>query len=268
MHILFKVHPIVDEQIEIISALVAEEVEGIEEGDDKLLIYCKNEEEKLQHIKEVLETQELNYEISDIPTTNWNALWESNFQPILIHDFAAVRAHFHEPIHSTKHEIIITPKMSFGTGHHATTYLMMEAMEQVDFKDKKVFDFGTGTGILAILAEKLGASNVLAIDIDTWCIENTIENIEQNNCSNIEPKLSDQAEQHQLFDVILANINKNVLLATIPTLFYQLNPNGVILLSGLLENDIEDINNLIKNTKKTSNITITKRNGWVCFKAV
>ena len=186
----------------------------------------------------------------------------------MIHDFAAVRAHFHEPIHTTKHEIIITPKMSFGTGHHATTYLMKEAMEQVDFTGKKVFDFGTGTGILAILAEKLGASSVLATDIDTWCIENTSENIEQNSCSHIEAKLSDQAEQNQKFDVILANINKNVLLATIPTLYRQLNPNGVILLSGLLESDIEDIEILIKNTKIDSIITITKRNGWVCFKTV
>ena len=266
MHISFKVHALTDEQIDIITALVADEIEGIEEMEGALCIYCKNETDKVSTIKEVLKSHNLAFEMQEIPTTNWNALWESNFQPITIGSFAAVRAHFHAPITHTNHEIIITPKMSFGTGHHATTYLMMEAMEQINFKDKKVFDFGTGTGILAILAEKLGATDVLATDIDEWCIENTSENITQNGCKYIKPKLSDKAEQNQKFDVILANINKNVLMATIPCLVDQLTPQGTLLISGLLENDLKDINISISNIGENIYVSVSKRNGWVCMK--
>ena len=120
------------------------------------------------------------YKYSIIEDKNWNEEWESQLQPVTINNFAGIRASFHEPLKNVEHEIIITPKMSFGTGHHATTFLMVEQMEKINFKNKTVLDFGTGTGILAILAEKLGAASVLAIDYDEWSINNALENIEAN----------------------------------------------------------------------------------------
>ena len=118
-----------------------------------------------------------------IPEANWNQVWESNFDPVIVDDFVAIRADFHEPVKGVSLEIIITPKMSFGTGHHATTYMMIEQMRELDFTGKSVFDFGTGTGVLAILAEKLGANKVIAVDNDEWSIENAEENFEKNNCT-------------------------------------------------------------------------------------
>src|SRR5205085_7037613 len=137
--------------------------------------------------------------------------WEKNFERVIIDDFVAIRAPFHKPIQKVTHEIVITPKMSFGTGHHATTFMMIQQMQDVDFKNKKVLDFGTGTGILAILAEKLGATKITAIDNDEWSISNANENIKTNNCRNIQLLLSDSPMLSQKFDVILANINKSVI---------------------------------------------------------
>src|SRR5882724_11850115 len=118
----------------------------------------------------------------------------------------------------TEHEIIITPKMSFGTGHHATTYMMVKQMRGIDFNNKTVFDFGTGTGVLAILAEKLGALKIIAIDNDDWSITNAAENIQQNNCSKIQLLKTDNTEMNQQFDIILANINKNTILGNFSSL--------------------------------------------------
>ena len=151
--------------------------------------------------------------------------------------FCAVRASFHEPVPGVEHEIIITPKMSFGTGHHATTYIMIQFLQQLDIKGKRVLDFGTGTGILAILAERLGATGVTAIDNDDWSIENAAENIAVNKCTGI--KLSKAGDLKELghFDVILANINRHVLLANMLDLKQHLALGGVLILSGLLPDD-------------------------------
>lgn len=183
----------------------------------------------------------INFSKTIIEETNWNQLWESNFSPVIVEDFVAVRAHFHEPIEGVKFEIVITPKMSFGTGHHATTYLMMQQMKQLDFAGKKVLDFGTGTGLLAILAEKLGADKIVAIDNDKWSIENAAENIKRNTCSKIHLLLADSASLQEKFDIILANINKNVILDNLETIARQVNPGGYVLLSGLLAGDEQDI---------------------------
>ena len=118
------------------------------------------------------------YKYSIIEDRNWNEEWESQLDPVVINNFVGIRASFNKPIKNVEHEIIITPKMSFGTGHHATTFLMIGLMKKINFKNKKVLDFGTGTGMLAILAEKLGATSVLAIDYDEWSINNALENIE------------------------------------------------------------------------------------------
>lgn len=200
-----------------------------------------------------------------IPEQNWNAVWESNFQPVIIDDFVAIRADFHEPIKNVQHEIIITPKMSFGTGHHATTEMMMRQMREIDFADKTVFDFGTGTGVLAILAEKLGAAKVIAVDNDDWSIANAEENIRRNNCTEISLQKSDTVPTDTKFDIILANINKNVLVENLQALAGQLSIHGIMLLSGLLISDEPDMLaaigmfSLILRDKSV-------RENWICLK--
>jgi len=131
--------------------------------------------------------------------------------------------------------------MSFGTGHHATTYMMIQQMKDIDFVNKSVFDFGTGTGILAILAEKLGAANVFAVDYDEWSIENAAENLVRNNCSKFNLKKSDNASGEEQYDIVLTNINKNVIMDNFSLLVKQLSHKGILLLSGLLEADENDI---------------------------
>ena len=195
---------------------------------------------------------------------NWNKMWESDFHPIIIDDFCAVRADFHQPIPNVKYEVIITPKMSFGTGHHATTWMMMKAMEAIDFTGKSVIDFGTGTGLLAILAEKMGAEKVVAIDYDDWCIENGNENIVANNTQRVEMFKADNPDVAPLSDIILANINKHVILDNFRSLKGLLNTNGLLLVSGILYNDEKDI-----VTKAhfvgLKLVTIMERNGWLCI---
>jgi ribosomal protein L11 methyltransferase len=153
----------------------------------------------------IFKQHNLTYLKSVIKEENWNALWESNFEPVRVGDFVGIRANFHpyfEP--KVSFEIEITPKMSFGTGHHATTFTVIELMESMDFKGKTVYDFGTGTGILAILAEKLGAASVLAVDNDDWCIENSIENVQNNGCQLIRVEKVETAYQKEKFDIIIA----------------------------------------------------------------
>ena len=182
------------------------------------------------------------YTSNAIDKQNWNALWESNFEPVLVDDFVGVRANFHEPFNDqVEHDIIITPKMSFGTGHHGTTYSVMQLMRGIDFKGQSVFDFGTGTGLLAILAHKLGASYVLGVDNDDWCIENASENIVVNNTQSIEIEKVNDANLNKKFNIIIANINKNIILDNLAFLADATVPGGVVLLSGLLVEDEAEI---------------------------
>lgn len=232
-------------QIEIISALLMNiGFEGLEETENSLQAYIATSVYNGEALKELAQQMAFSYTEQDLAAQNWNASWESNFEPVQVADFVAIRAHFHAPIKSVQHELIITPKMSFGTGHHATTYMMIDAMQQINFTHKKVFDFGTGTGVLAILAEKLGATHILAIDNDDWSIENSRENIVGNHCQHIQLKKMEHPNVQECFDVILANINKNVLLEYIPILRKQLSPNGILLMSGLLAEDETAIHQL------------------------
>jgi ribosomal protein L11 methyltransferase len=175
--------------------------------------------------------------------------------------FCTVRADFHDPLPGAQHEIIITPKMSFGTGHHATTYMMIEQMGNIDFEYKAVFDFGTGTGILAILAEKLGAVNITAIDVDEWSITNAKENFERNSCSKIRVAQSSNIPPEQ-FDIILANINRNVILNYLAELKKALTPGGYILLSGLLTTDEEAVLSASSGLELILR-TRNERNNWL-----
>lgn len=206
----------------------------------------------------------LHYVVKDIEEENWNALWESNFDPVVLDDFVVVRADFHKMAFQTTHEIIITPKMSFGTGHHSTTYMMMDQMRQLDLKGRRVFDFGTGTGILAILAVKLGAKSVLAIDNDDWSIENAAENIRRNHSSGIQLKKGHTAAVEGSFGVLLANINKNVIIANADFLTGALQPGGYLLLSGLLNEDEPDILGLFEQLG-LRHIRTVQRLQWICM---
>ncbi|MFM2145992.1 MAG: hypothetical protein RL732_828, partial [Bacteroidota bacterium] len=160
----------------------------------------------------------LDFKVERIENKNWNQEWESSFQPVTVGSFCRIRADFHEPSNDAQHEIVITPKMSFGTGHHATTYLMIQAMQELEFKNKAVLDFGTGTGVLAILAEQLGATNIVACDNDPWSLENAAENILKNDCRFIRLTGEEIDAIPMVYDLILANINKNVLTSHMPRL--------------------------------------------------
>lgn len=218
-------------------------------------------------VNECLKEWELTYSIATMPQQNWNQVWESNFDPVVVDDFVAIRAHFHEPIPGVQHDILITPKMSFGTGHHATTFMMVQQMKPIDFAGKKVFDFGTGTGILAILAEKLGAASVYAIDNDQWSIDNAIENAANNHAINIQLQLANDASGAAQYDIILANINKNVILDNLKFLDSQLIKGGVLLLSGLLTEDESDILLACSKYQLLHETTVT-RNKWICIKLI
>lgn len=178
-----------------------------------------------------------------IPKTNWNEEWEKNFNPVYVDDLVCIRAAFHPKSETAKHDIIITPKMSFGTGHHDTTWLVSKTMFELDFKNKSVLDMGCGTGILAILAKQLGADPVLGIDIDDWSIENSIENAGINGAADITFKKGDASllPDTESFDIILANINKNVLKKDMASYFRVLKKNGALLLSGFFSTDVEEL---------------------------
>ena len=222
------------------------------------------EEREIENELEIIfNKHQLTYSKSTIKEENWNAIWESNFEPVRVGDFVGIRAHFHptfEP--AVQFEIKITPKMSFGTGHHPTTFSVMQMMEHVSFSGKSVYDFGTGTGVLAILAEKLGASQVLAVDNDDWCIENANENILNNDSKVILIKKVDTAYQDSQFDIILANVNRHIIEANMHELTQVAHLGTDLILSGLLIEDQEDMIKLA--TEKGWNFVKSQPlNGWV-----
>jgi len=176
--------------------------------------------------------------VTPLPNQNWNELWESNFPPVMVEDDILIRAPFHKIEKEYPLTIHLEPKMAFGTGHHETTWLMLSEMRDIDFNQKKVFDYGCGTSILAITAEKMGAADVLAVDIEEWAHRNSLENCAANNCKRITVKQGTITEANgMLFDVILANINRNTILQSLTTLNVLLKSNGIILFSGLLWQD-------------------------------
>lgn len=249
---------------ELIARLSAIDFDAFEERETELYAFIDEEKYNSSSLEHILSTFNINYTESIIKEQNWNALWESNFEPVTVDDFCAIRAEFHQPFSNVEHEIVITPKMSFGTGHHATTYLMISEMRQIDFSQKQVADFGTGTGVLAILAEKLGSNYVWAIDNDDWSIENSKENIERNDCKNIRIEKGDDFHSKQKFDVTLANINKNIILQNAAPLASGLSPDGKLLLSGLLAEDENDIVSTFTQ-KGLRHCSTSHKNNWICI---
>lgn len=188
----------------------------------------------------------LSYGVEEVEKKNWNEEWEKHYDPIVVDDKCIVRASFHEPVHHYPYEIVINPKMSFGTGHHETTHLMLKVQLGIDFKGKSVLDLGCGTGILAIMAHKLGAASIDACDIEEWAVTNSKENFMLNGCPEIRcyEGTVEAIPDRQPRDIILANINRNVLLEEIPTYSTLLKAGGKLLLSGFYEKDIPDIENV------------------------
>lgn len=191
----------------------------------------------------------ISYTWQKIEDQNWNEEWEKNFEPILIEDKCAVRATFHELEQSFQYDILIDPKMSFGTGHHATTYLILEKLLQMDTSNQSVLDMGCGTGVLAILAKMKGAGKTLAIDIDEWAYNNTVENIAKNNVASIEVKQGDiDLVEGEKFDLIIANINKNIILRHLSHYGEALESGGTLLTSGFYESDLNDVSEKAKES--------------------
>lgn len=255
----------IEDLSEILVAQLAElGFDGFLEEANQLKAYIAAEEFNQQELINLLAPYQLSANINTIDKQNWNILWESNFSPMQVDQFVGVRASFHEPIKEVIHELIITPKMSFGTGHHGTTYSVMKLMESINFSGKKVFDFGTGTGILAILAEKLGAISVKGVDNDPWCIENAAENVQVNNCKNILIELSDTIAIIEQYDIVIANINRHILEANMLLFPQIINPDGILILSGLLLSDELDMIELCKQSGFKHEQTIAK-DGWVAI---
>lgn len=254
-----------EDQKDILVALLAEwGIEGFEEAETELFASGKTEEVEQELIEEYLKDNQISFSKSIVKNENWNAVWESNFQPIQVDDFVGVRADFHPPFTGVEQEIVITPKMSFGTGHHATTFMMMQLMRHLPFAGLDVFDFGTGTGILAILAEKLGAAFVLAADNDDWCIENATENLERNSCANIEILKASFPPAGRQYGIVLANINKNIILENFAALSAMVPVGGLLLLSGLLVADGPDILQESEKWGFKKNGDLEK-NGWIAL---
>lgn len=238
--------------------------DGFEQTDESLIGTALQGTVDEKAVEDFLTEKHIVFSKSIIPEENWNTKWESDFHPIVIDDFVAVRANFHQPITHAKHEIIITPKMSFGTGHHATTWMMMKAMEQISFVNKTVLDFGTGTGILAILAEKMGSHQITAVDYDEWCINNSAENTAANQCKHISLHLSDNIDTFKKIDILLANINRHILLAHLPSIAAHVAANGILLISGILVTDKDEMVECCSKLGLNA-FNFLVRNGWECI---
>ena len=218
------------------------------EGEDDLLCYIPEKDYDESVIKEIVEDHgfsdvKVAWSVQEMPDKDWNAEWEANYTPVMIADRCYVRAPFHPACQDAEYEIIIEPKMSFGTAKHATTYQMAEYVLETDVKGKALLDMGAGTGVLAILAHMRGANPVTAIDIDEWAYRNGLENVEHNHCPEVKVLLGDASILgDEKYDIILANINRNILLNDIPTYVGCLNEHGLLFMSGFYDGkDLEAI---------------------------
>ena len=261
----FKISPLQPWNEILMAELIEIGFDSFTEEHDGILAYIQQEFFKEEELKEVqlLQNKEvkISYTFQEMPNINWNEEWEKNFSPINVEDQVSIRAEFHKN-QNLPHEIIIQPKMSFGTGHHATTYLMIQQMLDMDLANKNILDMGCGTSVLAIFAKQQGAGKTVAIDIDEWSVENSIENAARNN---VELEISQGTAENlgsENFDVILANINRNILISDIPTYVSVLNNGGQLLLSGLCFFDVDDILEVCSAEKLTLKKKI-QREEWV-----
>ncbi|NNE75862.1 MAG: 50S ribosomal protein L11 methyltransferase [Pricia sp.] len=267
----FKVSPLQPASDILIAELGAAGFESFVENDDGVLAYIQKvdwEEGLLESIQILRNSQfNIDYSFKEIEQENWNATWEKNFEAIQIADQCIVRAPFHKQT-KVPFDIIIEPKMSFGTGHHETTHMMLQFILEEDFKGKHVLDMGSGTGVLAILSEMKGAEHIDAVDIDNWCYQNALENVKRNNCQHIQVIEGDSGVLGDTqYDIILANINRNILVADIPVYVQNLNRNGSLFLSGFYDADVDFISEICSESGLTFKKKLEK-NHWVALKYV
>ncbi|HEY5688494.1 MAG TPA: 50S ribosomal protein L11 methyltransferase [Yeosuana sp.] len=265
----FKVKPLQPGVEILIAELGYAGFESFVETEEGVTAYIQKEEWNADILNDIQilksDEFEITYTFDDIEQVNWNEEWEKNFSPIVVDDLCSVRAPFHEKP-ETIYDIVIEPKMSFGTGHHETTHMMIQHILNNDFKDKSVLDMGCGTGVLAILAEMKGARPIDAVDFDNWCYLNSIENVERNNCEQITVIEGDASVLiNKKYDMIIANINRNILLKDMAVYAACLNKNGLLFLSGFYKEDIPMIQqscekHMLKFQEKL------ERNNWVSLK--
>ena len=265
----FKVEPREPGTEILIAQLGLVNFESFVETEEGVQAYIQSKDWNEGMLKEVqiLNSEEfsISYEEEVIEQVNWNSEWEKNFEQIQVDNKVSIRAPFHENP-GLEFDIVIEPKMSFGTGHHETTHMMIQQLLDMDLDGKKTLDMGCGTGILAIFAEMRGARPIDAIDIDNWCYENTLENTERNGCRFITTYEGDASMlKGRSYDVIIANINRNILLNDMETYFECLNDGGVILFSGFYKEDIPMMNDATSKYGLKLDRTI-ERNNWVSLK--
>ncbi len=270
MHYQIKISCPEDKQETLIAELLSLEYESFWQDDDSIIAYIDEENFVENDLKGILskhlDSSGKNYDISVLENKNWNEEWEKNFEYVTVDEEIIVRADFHKPYREYPYDIVINPKMSFGTGHHETTELMLRSMLAFPHKNKAVLDVGTGTGILSIMAHKLGATEIVATDIDEWSIENSKENFSNNSTENIQlfQGSIEEIDLNGKFDIIIANINRNVLLHEIPFYSKLLNPNGTLFLSGFYDTDIGTITVVCeKNGLNSKNCQL--KNNWACL---
>lgn len=267
----FKVNPLQPASDILIAELGEAGFESFVENEEGILAYIQKNDwsESILESVDILENEifKISFQVKEIEQENWNATWESNFNPIQVDNKCIVRAPFHEKP-NVEFDIVIEPKMSFGTGHHETTHMMLQHILDHDFEGKSVLDMGSGTGVLAILTALKGANSIDAIDIDHWCYLNAKENITRNNSEHINIFEGDvNLLIDQKYDVIIANINRNILLADIPKYAKCLNANGILFLSGFYVEDIPLISSKCNEVKLKFEKNL-KKNNWVAVKYV
>lgn len=267
----FKVNPLQPGVDILIAELGEVGFESFVETEEGLSAYIQKEDwnENILEDIQILNSKEIeiHYTFEEIEQTNWNIEWEKNFNPIIVDDVCTVRAPFHEKP-NTIYDIVIEPKMSFGTGHHETTYMMIQHILKNDFTNKSVLDMGCGTGILAILAEMKGAKPIDAIDYDNWCYLNSLENVDRNDCKHITVLEGDaRLLKNRSYDIIIANINRNILLNDINVYVGCLNKNGLLFLSGFYRDDISSIEEEC-NKYNLKLVEFIEENNWVSLKFV
>jgi len=253
----------------LIAQLFALGFDSFQELDDSSEGYILDDmitEELNALIKEIAEKYNTTYTVEKLENKNWNEIWEANFDPVSVGSFCTVRADFHEADPSVTHDIIINPKMAFGTGHHETTYMMIDTMSELDMDGKSVFDFGCGTAVLAILAKRLGSARTLAIDIEEESASNSAENAAVNDVEGIDIRQAViQDIDPEKFDIVLANINRQVLLDTADMIAAHQNSGGILLVSGVMHQDEEIVENrfLEVGYKRHS---LKSRGEWHCIR--
>lgn len=253
--------------IALLSDLPFDTFEETETGFNAYMPASENVAKVEDHLELMTHQFSFSFQKEFIPGQNWNELWESNFHPVIVGKFCGIRASFHAPLQEVEFELVINPKMAFGTGHHETTWMVISMMQDLDLQGKKVLDYGCGTGVLGILASKLGAAYVDAVDIEEESVLNTKENCQVNEVVNLEAFHGTlEAAPAGPYDVILANINRNVILDSLPSLKQKMKPGGVLIVSGFVKDDETILQGALAANGFT-HVKTNRKNNWLAMQA-